>query len=225
MSITVIIVCVLFLLIAFLVYFGFRENVADWGNPLTNLIDGWLRIYIRYFHGFIYQPLPVSDKGPALIAGNHISGIDPFLILAACRRPIRFMIAREEYERFGFTWLFKLAGCIPVERTGRVEKAFRATLKALNDGELVGLFPQGGIHRPDQPRLRLKSGVIKLAKLSNVPITPVVVDGMKAKGHTLTPFLIPSECRLYVAPVLDCMDDPDKDCLSKLHELLKLHLE
>lgn len=223
MSLTLIIFLSLLFIFVVAIYFGIKENVADWGNPLTNLIDGWMRIYIRHFHDFVYQPLPVSEKGPGLIAGNHISGLDPFLILAATRRPIRFMIAREEYDRFGFTWLFKLAGCIPVERTGRVEKAFRATLKALHDGELVGLFPQGGIHRPEEPRVRLKSGIIKLAKLAEVPITPVIVDGMKGKGHTLTPFFIPSDCRLFVSPILDCMDNADKDCLAKLKELLEIH--
>jgi 1-acyl-sn-glycerol-3-phosphate acyltransferase len=66
------------------------------------------------------------------------------LIVAACRKPIRFMIAKEEYERFGLQWLFRAAGCIPVARSGRVEIAFRATLAALNNAEVVVLFPKDG---------------------------------------------------------------------------------
>ena len=198
------------------IFIGYKNHVADWDHFIINVVDGWIRIYCRYHHHFIYQPIPVSNNGPTLLACNHLSGLDPFLIVAACQHPIRFMIAIEEYERFGLQWLFRLAGCIPVERSGRVEKAFRATLTALHNGEVVALFPEGGINRTGRPLRKLKSGIIKLAKMANVPITALRVEGMRGQGHTVLPLFLMSQSRLYVLPELDCVNKPDEDGLTQL---------
>ncbi|MCW8899987.1 MAG: 1-acyl-sn-glycerol-3-phosphate acyltransferase, partial [Gammaproteobacteria bacterium] len=204
MTVPEILVIIFFVVFAGFVFIGYKNHVADWGGFTLNVIDGWIRIYCRYYHGFIYQPIPVSDNKAALLACNHLSGLDPFLIVAACRRPIRFMIAKEEYERFGLQWLFRAAGCIPVERSGRVETAFRASLSALHNGEVVALFPEGGINRTGRPLRKLKAGIIKLAKMANVPITALRVEGMRGQGHTVTAVLLASQSRLYVLPELDC---------------------
>ena len=215
----VVIVCVVF--IGF-IFIGYKNHVAEWDHFIINVIDGWIRIYCRYYHRFIYQPIPVSDSGPTLLACNHLSGLDPFLIVAACQHPIRFMIAKEEYERFGLQWVFRAAGCIPVERSGRVEAAFRATLTALHNGEVVVLFPEGGINRTGRPLQKLKAGIIKLAKLAKVPITALRVEGMRGQGHTVTALLLPSQSRLYVMPELDCVNKTDEDGLIQLALFLSL---
>ena len=88
---------IFFILALSFIVIGYRNHVADWGSFFINIIDGWIRVYCRYFHRFTYQPIPVSDDAPSLLACNHLSGLDPFLIVTACRRPIRFMIAKEEY--------------------------------------------------------------------------------------------------------------------------------
>jgi len=210
-------------LIIFLITFvviGYKNNVANWGHFYINVIDGWLRIYCRYFHRFVYQPIPISDNSPTLLASNHLTGLDPFLIIAACSHPIRFMIAKEEYERPGLQWLFRAAGCIPVERSGRVEIAFNTALKALHNSEVVLLFPEGGINHSKQPLRKLKAGIIKLAKLSGLPITPVRVDGMRQQGHTLPAFILPSQSRLTVLPELECKNKTDEELLAQLALLL-----
>ncbi|MDH5369330.1 MAG: 1-acyl-sn-glycerol-3-phosphate acyltransferase [Gammaproteobacteria bacterium] len=211
----IILICLLAAIVLF-IFIGLKNNVADWEHFIVNVVDGWIRIYCRYYHHFIYQPIPVSNNNPALLACNHLSGLDPFLIVAACRRPIRFMIAKEEYERFGLRWLFRLAGCIPVERSGRVETAFRAALTSLHNGEVVALFPEGGINRTGRPLRKLKAGIIKLAKKSNVPITALRVEGMRSQGHTVWPLFLPSQCRLYVLPELDCVNKTDEQGLIQL---------
>lgn len=204
------------------IYIGDKYHVADWQHFIINVLDGWIRIYCRYFHHFIYQPIPVSNTGPTLLACNHLSGLDPFLIIAACNKPIRFMIAKEEYERFGLQWLFHAAGCIPVERSGRVEVAFRQTLSALKHCEVVALFPEGGInHQPKTHALRkLKLGVIKLSKISAVPITALRVDGMRGQGHTLPTFVLPSKSSLTVLSELKCGNESDQHYLTQLTLIL-----
>lgn len=215
-------VVIFIILFAGMIFIGYKNHVADWDHFIINVIDGWIRIYCRYYHQFIYQPVPVSDKGPTLLACNHLSGLDPFLIVAACSHPIRFMIAIEEYERFGLQWMFRLAGCIPVERSGRVETAFRSSLAALQNGEVVALFPEGGINRTDLPLRKLKPGIIKLAKMANVPVTPLRIEGMRGQGHTLPALLLPSKSRLYVMPELDCVNRTNEDSLIQLGLFLSM---
>ena len=215
-------VVIFIILFAGMIFIGYKNHVADWDHFIINVIDGWIRIYCRYYHQFIYQPVPVSNNGPTLLACNHLSGLDPFLIVAACSHPIRFMIAIEEYERFGLQWMFRLAGCIPVERSGRVETAFRSSLAALQNGEVVALFPEGGINRTDLPLRKLKPGIIKLAKMANVPVTPLRIEGMRGQGHTLPALLLPSKSRLYVMPELDCVNRTNEDSLIQLGLFLSM---
>ena len=123
----------------------------DWGGPWLNRLDGLNRLLCRRYHRLPAVWLPLPDRGPVLLASNHVSGLDPLLLVAASRRPLRFLIAREQYERRGLQWLFRAAGCIPVDRAARPEQALRAALRALQAGEAVALFPHGRIHLESDP--------------------------------------------------------------------------
>jgi 1-acyl-sn-glycerol-3-phosphate acyltransferase len=125
------------------------------------------------------QKVDFPTGAGALLAGNHLSGLDGFLLQAVSSRPVRFMIAREETERFGLRWLFKEARVIPVDRTGRPEQAFRAALQALKQDDVVGMFPQGKIGREGS----LKRGLTKLAELAQVDVYPVYLDNIKGEGE------------------------------------------
>lgn len=173
------------LLIGLIAFVGKKHNEADWGHPFTNVLDGWLRLFCKKYHrqGNAVIKLPTDKK--LILAANHLSSIDPFLLIAATNRPIRFMIAKEEYNKPILHWLFKAAGCIPVDRGGRVEGAFRSAMRAIKEGELVAIFPQGGIHCEETPRIRIKQGIIKLSHLTGCSILPVRIKGISAPGTML----------------------------------------
>ncbi|MEJ2142131.1 MAG: lysophospholipid acyltransferase family protein [Gammaproteobacteria bacterium] len=214
---------IIILIIFFLLWLwqaSLRANVVDWGHGWINFLDGFLRLFIKYFHRFQYQPVPLPETGPALLAANHISGLDPLLVIAACKRPVRFLIAQEQYDRIGLNWVFKKVGCIPVQRGGRVEKAFRTALQALENGEVVALFPEGGIHTRRKPAKRLKGGIAKLAELSGVPVYPVTIDGILIEGLNVLALLMPNRARLTSYPELDCASLGDKECMARLTRLL-----
>jgi 1-acyl-sn-glycerol-3-phosphate acyltransferase len=197
-----------------------KANVVDWGHGWINLLDGFLRLFIRTFHRFKYQPIPLPEQGGALVVSNHLSGLDPLLMMAACRRPIRFIIAREQYERFGLNWVFRQVGCIPVERGGRADKALRAALQALAQGEVVGLFPEGAIHTHRKPAKRLKGGVALLSKMSGCPVYPVTIDGILIEGFTVLTLFVPNRARLTSHGRIDCQTLDHDKCMAKLTELL-----
>ncbi|MEO5574380.1 MAG: lysophospholipid acyltransferase family protein [Gammaproteobacteria bacterium] len=171
-------------------------NLTDWGSVWLNRLDGLNRLFCTRYHRLIYDPIALPEQGAALLVANHISGLDPLLMAAATRRPLRFMIAREEYQRFGLTWLFRAMGCIPVERERRPEQALREALRVLNKGEVVALFPQGGLHLETAPAPKLKRGVFKLAELTGSAIYPVRVEGVTGHGHVVRAVLLRSRARM-----------------------------
>lgn len=208
-------------ILSLLVWAGFRANAADWGRPWVNLLDGWFRLFLKYYHRYQYESVNLPERGAALLAGNHVSGLDPLLTIAACRRPVRFMIAREEYERFGLRWFFRAGGCIPVDRDTRPEDAFREALVVLKQGEVVGIFPEGRIHTRHHPHRRLKRGVAVLAKLSGAPVYPVQVSGAAAEGQVILAVLKRGHARLQAFPPLNCAVLGQTECLEQLGALLR----
>lgn len=213
------VVTVIFFLL--LVWVGLRASGADWGRLWLNLLDGWIRLFLKYYHRYQYEPVELPEQGAALLAGNHVSGLDPLLIIAACRRPVRFMIAREEYQRFGLRWFFRAGGCIPVERSGKPEKAFREALAALKQGEVIGIFPEGGIHLSTHRPRHLKRGIAVLAELSGAQVYPVRVSGIAAEGHVILAVLKRSHARLRGFSSLNCAALGQSTCLEQLEQILR----
>jgi 1-acyl-sn-glycerol-3-phosphate acyltransferase len=226
--ISVVILLLLFLLI-YLVPRFIRAceaaSPADWGSRGVTRIAGFVCLYCRYVHQFQFDPLPLPKNGPALVVANHISGLDPFMMIAASPRPLRFLIAREQYERFGLNWLFRLAKCIPVDRKGRPERALREAMSALEQGDVVALFPHGKIHLDTDPPRKLKGGVAFLAKKLSCAIYPVRLDGVRAAGYTFLALLIPSrQTRLKTCPVLDCRGTGQEECMKTLAACIETSL-
>ncbi len=192
----------LLVLVAAIVVIGNKHNGANWGHPGTNVLDGWLRLYCKKFHRQSGDKIELPIQGNFILISNHISSIDPFLLITAIDRPIRFMIAKEEYQRPFLNRMFRAAGCIPVDRGGRVEGAFRSALRAIKSGELVAIFPQGGIHCPEKPRTKIKPGIIKLSQLSGCAILPVRIKGVTPTSEILSSVVSRSHVALDVHPLI-----------------------
>jgi 1-acyl-sn-glycerol-3-phosphate acyltransferase len=177
-------------------------NRADWGGKWLNRLDGLNRLFCRRYHRLRHGRVPLPARGPALVVANHVSGLDPLLMIAACRRPLRFIIAREQYERRWLKPLFRAIGCIPVERLANSRPALRAARQALEAGEVVALFPYGRIRLDDEPPGRLKRGVLHLAEQTGAPIVPLRIDGVRGQGHTVTAVFLRSRVRIWSQPPL-----------------------
>lgn len=195
-------------------------NQADWGGRWLNRLDGLNRIFCRRFHRLNADLLPLPSQGGILLVANHISGLDPQLLIAASRRPLRFLIARDQYQRLGFKWLFRAIGCIPVDQDRRPEKALRAAMLALDAGEVVTLFPHGGIHLDTDPPRPLKGGVAWLAARANVPIYAVRIEGVKGRGRVLGALLLRSRVSLQSGPPIFCASLSKEECLSQVAQVI-----
>lgn len=206
--------------LAWLVWRGWRARGVDWGHAGLNVIDGLSRLYVRRFHRLQAEALKLPTEGGALLAANHVSGLDPLLLIAACNRPLRFLIAEEEYNRFGLTWLFRAVGCIPVDRGGRTDAAFRAAVRALKSGEVVALFPHGRIHLDAVDEARVKPGVLRLAQLAEVPVIPARITGVAGEGAVFTCLFRRSRARISAFSALPHTQAHGPEMRQQLGELL-----
>lgn len=193
---------------------------ADWGRGWLNTLDGLNRIFCRRFHRLRTTHLPLPKHGAALVVANHVSGLDPLLLIAASPRPLRFIIAREQYERFGLHWLLRAVGCIPLDRAASPHRALAAARHALQHGEVVALFPHGRIHLEKEGPARLKPGILHLAKLSGAPVYPLRIDGVRGAGRTVSAVILRSRARLTLFPHLYYVDSDPERLLETLGQQL-----
>ena len=155
---------------------------ANWGSPWINHLARINSILCHRFHRLKGNLHTLPKHGAAVVVSNHFSGLDPFLLIAASHRPLRFLMAVEEYNRFGLKWLFKAVGCIPVDRKGRPERAFREARRMLEKGEVIAIFPHGGMRLDSEHNRKLKPGAVRLAQMVDCPIVPVRLDGISVEG-------------------------------------------
>ena len=196
-------------------------NETDWGHRWLNRLDGLNRIFCHRYHRLRHDAVELPRQGPALLVSNHVSGLDPLIMIAASRRPLRFVIASEQFERYGFNWLYKAIGCIPVDRSARPEKALRAALRALEEGEVIALFPHGRIHLDDHPPRKLKGGVAWLGRRTECPIVPLRIGGIRGHGRVITAVLMRSEATVTAYPPVYCHDADHDDCLEHLASFIE----
>lgn len=123
----------------------------------------------------------IPTTGAAVLVCNHVSYVDAVLLMAASPRPIRFMMDHRIFKVPVLGWLFKLAKAIPVapraEDPAAYEAAFVAAEQVLAEGELLGLFPEGGITR-DGTLQPFKGGVMKILETCPVPVVPMALNNL-----------------------------------------------
>ena len=150
--------------------------------------------YARMWHRWStnnHNPLPAT--GPAVVFCNHTCSADPTFILAICRRPISFLVAREFYYAHPvITWVLDTLHCIPVQRGGNDPVALRKALRRLQAGGLVALFPEGNLSGVGRNRLsRPKAGAALLALHSDAPVIPAFIRGGPRTEQLLDSWLFP----------------------------------
>ncbi|MCE2971381.1 MAG: 1-acyl-sn-glycerol-3-phosphate acyltransferase, partial [Burkholderiales bacterium] len=148
----------------------------------------------------------VPASGPALLAVTHISHLEPIVVSTQLGRQVRWMARQEFYQPTWARFLLDNGGAFPVDRFGWSLPAVRTAARLLDDGQVVGVFPEGGVAQGALSVLRgarLKQGVCTISFATQVPIIPVVVLGTHELNH-VAPWLPFRRARLWTrfgAPV------------------------
>jgi len=110
-----------------------------------------------------------------------VSFIDAVLLMAASPRPIYFLMDHRIFKVPVLGWLFRLAKAIPIaprsENPAAYEAAFEAAAKVLREGDLLAIFPEGGITR-DGELQQFKGGIMKILEREPAPVIPMALTNL-----------------------------------------------
>ncbi len=129
----------------------------------------------------------IPKEGAAVLVCNHVSYVDAIVIMAASPRPIRFVMDHRIFRMPLLGWLFRTAKAIPIapakEDPALMEQAFAAIAQALDEGDLVCIFPEGKLTRTGQIS-EFRGGISTILARSQVPVIPLALRGLW--GHLLS---------------------------------------
>ena len=161
------------------------------------------------------QNLP--EEGAALLVCNHVSFMDPLILMANLRRPARFVMYYKIFRIPVLHFVFKTARAIPIagqkEDPAVLHQAFEEVDAALARGELVCIFPEGGLTK-DGEIAPFRPGVEKILERRPVPVVPMALRGLwgsvwSRRDSMLRRARLPRRFRARVELVVDAPRLPD----------------
>lgn len=132
-----------------------------------------LAIWLRYRARGAAQ---IPAEGGGLVLGNHQSYLDPILVGLPLSRPISYLARKTLFDVPLLGWILRHTYVMPLSRDTAGAAGIRETLRRLDDGFLVGIFPEG-TRSPDGTLGTLKPGFAALIRRTSVPIYPVGIAG------------------------------------------------
>ncbi len=145
-----------------------------------------MRLIVWFLISTIYRIKPkgmdnIPHDGAALLCCNHVSFVDPLILGGYIRRPVRFVMYYKIFNIPVLNWIFKAAKAIPIagfkEDEAMYKQAFASVKEALEDGDLVCIFPEGGL-TPDGTIQEFKSGIEKIIEQTPVPVIPMALNNL-----------------------------------------------
>jgi 1-acyl-sn-glycerol-3-phosphate acyltransferase len=161
---------------------GEEETLAE---PLVAVVKTLAIPPIRLWFRWRFEGLHrIPRRGPAIVACNHISYLDPiaiaYAVVRAGRNP-RFLAKDELFRTPVLGTVLRGVGQIPVRRGSRDRNALSMAERALAGGEVVVIYPEGTVTtRPDHLPMEGKTGVARLALAANLPVIPMASWGSAA---------------------------------------------
>lgn len=169
--------------VAALIALGFITAILS-RNPRNDPMVGLLIVAMRLFARFVQRARYLGREnvathmhpGPLIVVSNHTAGADVPLIQAACPFEIRWMMARSMQVEF-LQWFWEWARVIGVDVGGRDSTALREAIRHVEQGGVLGIFPEAGLERPPRQIMPFQPGVGLLIKKTGAKVLPVVIDG------------------------------------------------
>ncbi|MEE8221478.1 MAG: MFS transporter [Woeseiaceae bacterium] len=152
----------------------------------TLLPEFLMRFLVWILINMLYRVRPtglenIPDEGPAVLVCNHVSFVDALLVGGSIRRPVRFVMYYKIFQIPLLSFIFKTAKAIPIASAKEDEtllaEAFDQIDKELDAGQIVCLFPEGGISTDGEVQ-RFRPGIEKIIERRGVPVIPIALGGL-----------------------------------------------
>ena len=162
----------------------------------------------------------IPDEGAVLLVCNHISFMDPLILMGSVRRPVRFVMYYKIFNIPVLRFVFRTAKAIPIagykEDPAVLDAAYEAIDAALADGEVVCIFPEGGLTRDGQIAT-FRPGVEKILARRPVPVVPMALRGLWGSMWSRRRKLrLPRRFRARVELVVDAVRSPEQSSAAAL---------
>ncbi len=191
------------------------------GDPVAGIVWQAVRQYAYVWHRMrvvVWRPAGVVESarprespeyphlsptpGPLIVVANHTAGVDPMLVQAACRFEIRWLMAADMRSPM-LEDFWQWARIIFISRSAGDSASIRETLRHLEGGGVIGLFPEGGIERPPGQVMRFQHGVGMLVKKSKARVLPIAITGTPQVDPVWATLWHRGRARLHILPVVD----------------------
>jgi 1-acyl-sn-glycerol-3-phosphate acyltransferase len=213
---------------------GYLRRNALWKLlhwPFRVFCHSWIRLQVRGLER-------ISSRSGGLLLVNHQSFLDPLLVAVMMTRPVSFLARDSLFKVPVIGWILRNTHVIPISRESARGGSIRTALERLQQGFLVGMFPEGTRSSGMDVRA-FRPGFLAVARRTELPIHPVGIAGADRVLPRGAWFLRPGRIRVVIGPPLDADDvaalhDPQRDdaalcelvqrrvsaCVSEASELL-----
>jgi acyl-[acyl-carrier-protein]-phospholipid O-acyltransferase / long-chain-fatty-acid--[acyl-carrier-protein] ligase len=118
----------------------------------------------------------IPEKGPAVLIANHSSWLDAALLMLSSHHHVHMIAWAGNFNHWFMRWFGKLAGVILISGGPKaIIKSLREARQILDDGGVIGIFPEGGLSRNCQVK-SFKPGLLKIIDGSDYPVIPIYID-------------------------------------------------
>ncbi len=173
-----------------------------------------LRSFLRsYFRLSIQGCEHIPSTGPALLAANHCSYLDPVVIAPSIPRQIKFLAKEELFSVPVLSWWIRWIGAYPIDRGRGDMQAIRTVFRLMKAGEALLIFPEG-TRSHDGTLQPLEQGIAWFSLKTGAPVVPVYLSGTNEAMSRKVWIPRPRKVRIRFGPMIDPNVNPEE----KVHE-------
>ena len=174
-------------------------------------------LWIRPKHLFESKKAKKHIRGPAIVIANHTRVADPVAVFFAFwYRRVHMLAMKELFTKKVANWFFRKVLCIPVDRNNFNTETFRASVEVLNEGGVLGIFPEGEINHDPSTVKAFKSGAVLMALKGHAPIVPVYLTSPQ-KWYNRTVMVIGEP----IYPEEICGSSPSLNSIEEVSKILR----